>query len=49
MFEESATVVMNMFQKDLMDTAFNALAHMCEEVGGDSRSRELTAAVYPLL
>jgi Fe-S-cluster containining protein len=49
MFEESGTVVMNMFQKDLMDTAFNTLAQMWEERGGDSRSRELTAAVYPLL
>lgn len=49
MFEESATVVMNMFQKDLMDTAFNTLAQLCEESGEDSRSRELTAAVYALL
>lgn len=49
MLNESGTVVMNMFQKDLMDTAFNTLAQLWHESGGDSRSRELTAAVYPLL
>lgn len=49
MFEEPAGILMNMFQKELMDTAFTALAQMWETSGGDSRSRELTAAVYPLL
>jgi hypothetical protein len=49
MFEEPAGILMNMFQKELMDTAFTALATMWETSGGDSRSRELTAAVYPLL
>ncbi|MFN2257369.1 MAG: YkgJ family cysteine cluster protein [Desulfuromonadaceae bacterium] len=48
-FEERGTVVMNLFQKDLMDAAFNTLAQLWHESGGDSRSRELTAAVYPLL
>jgi len=45
----SGTVVMNLFQKDLMDTAFNTLAQLWNERGGDSRSRELTAAVYSML
>ncbi|MFO7831597.1 MAG: YkgJ family cysteine cluster protein [Desulfuromonadaceae bacterium] len=49
MFEEPGVVVMNLFQKDLMDTAFTSLAQLWHESGGDSRSRELTAALYPLL
>ncbi|MDY0291082.1 MAG: YkgJ family cysteine cluster protein [Desulfuromonadaceae bacterium] len=49
MFEEPSSVMMNMFQKELMDTAFTALAQIWHESGGDSRSRELTAAVYPLV
>jgi Fe-S-cluster containining protein len=49
MFEETGAVMMNIFQKDLMDTAFTVLAQLWQENGGDSRSIELTAAVYPLL
>ena len=49
MFDEPRPIVMNMFQKDLMDSAFKALANMWKENGGDSRSQELTAAVYQLL
>ncbi|MDD2557549.1 MAG: YkgJ family cysteine cluster protein [Desulfuromonadaceae bacterium] len=49
MFEEPQPIMMNMFQKELMETAFTALALMWCEGGGDGRSQELTAAVYPLL
>ncbi|MDY0212056.1 MAG: YkgJ family cysteine cluster protein [Desulfuromonadaceae bacterium] len=49
MFEEPQPIMMNMFQKELMETAFTALARMWQEGGGDGRSQELTAAVYPLL
>ncbi len=49
MFKEPQPVMMNMFQKELMETAFTALARMWQEGGGDGRSQELTAAVYPLL
>ncbi len=49
MFEEPQPIMMNMFQKKLMETAFTTLAQMWHEGGGDGRSQELTAAVYPLL
>ncbi len=49
MFEEPQPIMMNMFQKKLMETAFTALARMWQESGGDDRSQELTAAVFPLL
>ena len=42
---EQVPVLMNLFQKELMESAFRGLAHLWQQQGGDGRSFELTAAV----